>query len=137
MYRQTAVAFLLTLVACVAAACGGSSSATGPSASSIAGTWSGSITSNMAPGSGGAQVSISQTGDSLSGTWGVNGPTSPDSGSLTGTFNGSAVSMTLSPSVPTSCPYRVTATVSGNSMVGTYAAFNCTLPVAGGITLTK
>ncbi len=32
---------------------------------------------------------------------------------------------TLSPSVPTGCPYTVNATVSGNVMTGTYATFNC------------
>ena len=138
MYRRTAFAFLLTLVACGAsAACKGSSSPNGPSTSSVSGTWTGSITSNQAAGSGPARVTLSQTGNNLSGTWSVTGPNSPDSGSLTGSINGSGVSLTLSPSVPTNCPYTVTATVSGNSMNGTYAAFNCTLAVAGGVALTK
>jgi hypothetical protein len=138
MYRQTAFAFLLTLVACGAsAACSGLRSPFGPSTPSVSGTWSGTITSNQVAGSGPARVTISQTDNNLSGSWSVTGPNGPDSGSLTGSVDGSAVSMTLSPSVPTSCPYTATATVSGNSMTGTYAAFNCTLPVAGGITLTK
>jgi hypothetical protein len=138
MYRQTWLAFLLVLAACGAsAACGSSSSPTGPSTHSVNGTWSGSITSNLAVGSGPATVTLSQSGNRLSGTWSVIGPTSPDSGSLTGSVDGSAVSVTLSPSVPTGCPYTATMTVSGNSMTGTYAAFNCTASIAGGIALTK
>ena len=90
MYRRTAFAFLLTLVACGAsAACKGSSSPNGPSTSSVSGTWTGSITSNQAAGSGPARVTLSQTGNNLSGTWSVTGPNSPDSGSLTGSINGS------------------------------------------------
>lgn len=138
MCRQTAFAFVLTLVACGAsAACSGLSKLTGPSTASVSGTWSGTITSNQVAGNGAARVTISQTDDKLSGTWNTTGPNSPDSGSLTGFVDGSAVSMTLSPSVPTSCTSTATVTVSGNSMTGTYAAFNCTVAAAGGIALTK
>ena len=126
----------LVLVAASAVACG-AKSPTGPSTPSLTGTWSGNITSNLSAGSGPARVTISQTGNSVSGIWSVTGPNSPDSGILSGSFDGSVVSMTLSPSVPTGCPYRMTATVVGNSMTGTYAAFDCTLPVAGGVALTK
>jgi hypothetical protein len=45
--------------------------------------------------------------------------------------------MTLTPSVPTLCPYAVTVTVAGNQMTGTYSALNCTAVSSGGISLTK
>ena len=161
MYRQTAIAFLLTfVVGSASAACNSSSPPTGPSTPSVSGTWSGSITSKPAslstavvpgartrpPGaittgyavdSDQARITLSQTDSSLSGSWSTTGPNGTNGGTLTGFIDGSAVSMTLSPSSPTSCPYTATVTVSGNSMTGTYAAFNCTDASAGGIALMK
>jgi hypothetical protein len=64
-------------------------------------------------------------------------PAANDAGNLSGTVSGNGVSMVLSPSVPTYCPYSVNAQVSGNRMDGTYATFNCTVAVTGTINLVK
>lgn len=117
--------------------CGGSSGPTAPSVLQVVGTWSGTITSNQVAGNGPAQITISQSGSTLSGTWNATGPGGPDSGSMTGSVSGNAVTMTLQSSVPTNCPYNVTVTVNGSLMTGTYAAFNCTVAASGGISLTK
>lgn len=129
--RFIALAFALGL-----SACGGSSPAA-PSVLQVAGTWSGSITSNQVSGSGPASVTLAQSGTALSGTWSVTGPDGPNSGALTGTVAGTSVTMTLTPSDPRTCPYNATVNVAGNSMTGTYAAFNCSASASGGISLTK
>jgi hypothetical protein len=131
MKRITLVVALVALVSCG----GGSPSA--PSAVQVAGTWSGSITSNQVAGSGPARITIAQSGSSLTGTWQVTGPNGPDSGNMTGSMNGSSASMSLTPSVPGTCPYSVTATFAGSSMTGTYATQNCTASGSGGVALTK
>ena len=111
-----------------------------PQQFSFNGTWTGPITSNF-PGipPGTATATISQTGSSLSGTWATvyPDPTFNNSGSFSGTASGMSFSGMLSPSDPTACPYTINATVSGNLMSGTYAAFNCTFAVSGSISLTK
>ena len=104
------------------------------------GTWTGPVTSNfpgIPPGTG--TITITQTGSSLSGTWAAvyPDPTFNDSGSFSGTASGMSLSGTLSPSDPTTCPYTINATVSGNLMSGTYAAFDCTVALSGSISLTK
>ena len=88
------------------------------------------------------QETIAQSGTSLSGTWsttftnaGNNSATL--SGTLTGSISGSSVSMSLVPSAPTSCTIPMTATVSGNSMSGTYVSANCSVPDSGSINLTE
>jgi hypothetical protein len=43
----------------------------------------------------------------------------------------------LTPSVPTTCPFNLTATLSGTTMSGTYAAYNCTVAESGTFTATK
>ena len=131
--------FTVVALALIVSACSGDSptSPTGSSTASVQGTWSGTITNSEYGGRGPARVTVSQTGSSLSGTWYAMGPYGADSGSLTGSVSGSAVSITLSPSDPTNCPTKVTAIVSGTSMSGTYAAFNCAAPLSGGVTLTK
>ena len=125
----------------VASGCG-SSAPTSPSTQSIAGTWSGSIINTTPAGqpNGNVVLTLAQTGSTLSGTWSTTYPTSPSSnnaGTLTGSLSGSGASFTLSPSNPTLCPYSATATVTGSSMAGTFAAFNCTIAVAGSFSVTK
>jgi hypothetical protein len=82
-------------------------------------------------------MTLSQDGSSLSGTWNLVGPDGATTGSLTGGAIGSLLAMTLSPSVPTQCPYTVNASVSNTRMTGVYASFNCTVVSSGSIDLTK
>ena len=131
---------------CITAACGGGNSS--PTAAtppppppfSFNGTWTGPIASNV-PGvpPGTATVTITHTGSSLSGTWATVYPDSMfnSAGSFSGTASGMSLEGTLSPSIPTECPYTINATVSGNLMTGTYASFNCSGVLSGTISLTK
>jgi hypothetical protein len=131
MQKLIPLACLLTLVAC------GSSPTSPSAAASVTGTWLGTITSEQVAGSGSARVDFAGTNSNLTGTWSVTGPSGPDSGTLNGAVNGSAVTLTLTPSVPVNCPYAVTATMSGTQLTGTYAATNCSQAVSGGLSLTK
>lgn len=126
-------ALIVTVFLFVAACGGGATAPSAPSTASIAGTWSGTVTSNIEAGAFPTRVTLAQTGSNLSGTW----SSGANSGSLTGALNGSGVSMTMEPSDPRTCPFRMTATVAGSRMTGTYAAFNCTVAASGGITMTR
>jgi len=76
-----------------------------------------------------------QSGSSLSGQWSLNFANGAynNSGSLGGTVTGESLSVLLTPSVPTTCQSRVTATHTSPSIrpmfiEGTYAAINCSVP---------
>jgi hypothetical protein len=102
---------LLILAGCSAAA-----------PSSIAGTWSGTMTDVLA-GPGTLQFSITQSESSLTGTWTMKFPAAanPVGGTLTGTLSGSNVTLVLTNSNPAACAANVTATVSGSTMTGMYS----------------
>jgi hypothetical protein len=126
--------FLLgVLVLC--SACG---SLTGPGSDSLSGSWTG-VTSGSSGGPGAVQTTIGQSGSALSGTWGAQyaNPLNNSSGSLSGKVSGDTVTLTLSPSVPTSCPYTVTAIKSGETLAGTFATFNCQTSQSGTVRLAR
>jgi hypothetical protein len=123
-------------VALHAMACGSSPSS--PSSSSIAGTWTGSITDSLL-GPGSVRITFNQSGGPLTGTWSatfVNGAVT-NGGSFSGSINGSNISAILTPNDPLECPYNLSATRNGNTITGTYAALNCTVVVSGSVTVTK
>jgi hypothetical protein len=137
---------MLTVLAAalVLSACGSdSSSPSSTSSTTIGGNWAGTVTSSgrlAQVGVGTLRTSIGQNGGALSGTWTVSytNPANNNSGSLTGLVTGSSVTLTLTSSVPTACPFNVTATLSGSSsMSGTYATFNCTVADGGQFAATK
>jgi hypothetical protein len=115
--------------------CGGSS--TSPT-STVAGNWSGTISSNVV-GNGTLTMTLLQSGTALSGTWSTTYANSSNnnSGSLAGSVNGAQLGATLTPSVPSTCPYNAAGTLSGTTISGTYAAFNCTVAASGTFTITK
>jgi hypothetical protein len=85
------------------------------------------------------RITFNQSGGPLTGTWSAtfaNGVLT-NSGSLSGSMNGSDISAILTPTDPLTCPYNVTATRNGNTITGTYAAFNCTASVTGSVNVTK
>ena len=112
-------------------------SPTSPSGS-LAGTWTGTVIDSLV-GTGTIRITISQSGSTISGTWASTFPDPADNngGTASGTLSGSSLSATLTPSNPSSCPFNVTATVSGNRMTGTYAVFTCTIAVTGSLELTR
>ena len=133
MTRARGHALVLLSLCLVAAQC--TDSPTSPSAS-LTGTWTGTIQDSLV-GAGTARVTLAQSGSSLSGTWSFTAGADTNSGSLSGSVTGSSLSAMLTPSVPTSCPFQVTATINGNTISGTYAAVNCTVPISGSLSLTR
>lgn len=132
--RPFLVAVALVSLCVLPAACGGSP--TDPSRS-ITGTWTGSITSSLAPGSGPATVTFAQNGQSVTGTWNAVGSNGLSSGTLTGFLNDESLAMTLKPGDIRECSYAVTATVGSSSIAGTYSSIACVGSVSGNLTLTK
>ena len=130
MRRFVSGLILAVLVACT--------ESTGPT-TSLAGNWSGTI-SSVLYGNGAMAFTLAQSSKALSGTWSATfaNAANNDSGSLSGNVSGSAVSIVLTPSNPFTCPFNVTATLSGStSMSGTYAAFNCTVAASGTFVAAK
>jgi hypothetical protein len=120
--RLRMVLIVVSLAATVT--CGGSTPSS-PSTPSLAGTWVGTETDAVA-GTGSLQSTISQSGSTLSGTYALSfsNPIFSNGGTLTGTVNGSSVSMTATPSNPAICPALDAATVNATAtqITGTYAA---------------
>lgn len=129
-------------LALVLAGCGGDSdrvgSPTRPPTFTFTGTWIGSA-QDSAAGNGGIRATLSQSGNTVTGTWLIQFPAAgfQNSGSVSGTTAGSSMTVVLEPSDPRTCPYRLTASGAGNQMTGTYAAFDCTVSVAGSIIATR
>jgi hypothetical protein len=127
-HLRLALIFVL-LVATVG--CGKSSSPASPSPPSLTGTWVG-------PGffTGTLTFQLAQSGTSLTGPWTSTqtnppplggGETIPGpSGTLTGSANGSSVSITFAEKSGPTCPFPivVSAAVNGNQMTGSYATQN-------------
>ena len=137
--RFRAVLIILSLVATVNC---GSSSPSSPSTPSLTGTWVGTEIDTVA-GTGAAQSIITQSGSALSGTYSLTftNPIFSNSGSLSGSVNGSTVSLTATPSNPLICPAADTATLNAaaTQLTGTYAAISsCNLThQMGSFTATK
>jgi hypothetical protein len=136
------------VVACLVAAAACGTSPAVPSAPTLTGTWTGggffqSCFDGVCQPNGTLTLQLTQSDASLAGTWTStqflgDGP----SGTMSGSVNGSSVSMTFNIGVLTpdcTFPIRVTATVdaSRSQMTGTYATVSCSLVLAGNITWTK
>lgn len=82
---------------------------------------------------------MAQNGSSVNGSWNVaySNAANNNAGSLTGIITGSSVTLTLTPGVPTACPFNVTASIAGSSLSGTYATFNCTVADGGQFNAAK
>jgi hypothetical protein len=121
--------------------CGKSSSPASPSPPSLTGTWVGpgffkSCVDTTCQPTGTSTFQLTQSGSSLTGPWTSTqsipppiggGETIPGpSGTLTGSVNGSGVSITLAEKSGPTCPFPivVTATVSASQMTGSYATQN-------------
>lgn len=117
--------------------CGGSDSPAAPSFT-FSGNWQG-VAQDSAAGTGVFRATLTQNGSSVTGTWFIQFPAAAfqNSGSVSGTATNTSLSLTLTPSDPTTCPFRLSANASGNQMSGTYAAFNCTGSIAGTFTASR
>src|SRR2546426_642438 len=126
---------LMGLLAASLSGCGGVP--TSPSVTSVAGTWAGSNTNSLAPGSRPAQATFAQSGTNLSGTWSATTPGGTETGSLSGSIAGNAVSVSFFSALPQgACHYAVTATVSGTQMTGAWTTVTCSTAATGTLTLT-
>jgi hypothetical protein len=101
------------------------------------GTWAGTMTSDNLAAAGSIRATISQANGLLSGTWASSNSNSTNGGMVSGSVNGSSVSVTLTPGLTSTCALTVTATVNGTQMTGTFDAVSCATVVKGSITLTK
>lgn len=94
----------------------------------LTGTYLGTTSDSFA-GLGYVGVNIVQSGASLSGTWGVLYASAVAAGPLTGTVNGTGVSMTFTTPVAGFCPLVLTGTVPSSGQVtswtGGYSGTNC------------
>lgn len=119
---------LIILTFAITVSCG--SSTTSPS-SPLSGTWTGTLTDSVA-GAGTTQATITESGMTLTGTYTDTFPSLPianNSGTLSGTVNGSSVSITTSPSSAVICAVLETGTLNAAStqVTGTYASVSsCT-----------
>ena len=140
MRRLTYVGIgLVMMIWVVLAGCGGDDD---KNDAHVAGTFRGTIQDSIA-GTGTIIVTLAQDGSDLRGTYQTTfaDPRNNGAGSVDGEVDGNAVTLTASPSVtpfvPTACPFNVTAIVNGDQISGTYAAFNCTVAVSGTVNLTR
>lgn len=81
---------------------------------------------------------VADSGTSVAGNYGIKAVILDVSGTVSGTLNGSALELTLTPGATSNdCPYRITATWQGDRITGTYAAFNCFVRSDGSLNLKK
>lgn len=124
--------FLFAVVAALAlAGCGG-----GSGSADLTGAWTGTASGVQ----NGAQLvqtinlALSQNGTVVNGTF---NSTSGNTGSVTGTFNGSSFEGNLIPSVPNNCPGKFVVFYSNNKLEGTGASYNCTVAVSYTISIHR
>jgi hypothetical protein len=133
-HRPFVIRPFVALLVCLAVAGGCGLNPNNPS--SITGTWVGTVVSaSLGPGS--TQLTLTQSGSSITGTFANTfpGTTSSASGQLTGTLNGSAFTAALA--APNGCVRTWTGTWSGRALSGKIAtAGGCATVDSGTFSLT-
>jgi hypothetical protein len=110
-------------ILCAAAAACGSGGPAAPSSASFAGTWVGT-----AGGGSNLQLTVTQSGDALSGAWTVvDQGGHQSSGTVDGRATGTAMSATLALDPPTTCPINVSGTLDATAthIAGNVASVGC------------
>ncbi len=124
--------FLIAAAATLAlAGCGG-----GGDSADITGAWTGTASGvvNGAPLVQTINLALSQNGTVVNGTF---NSTSGNTGSVTGTFNGSSFEGNLIPSVPNNCPGKFVLFYSNNKLEGSSASYNCTVAFSSTISIRR
>jgi hypothetical protein len=120
--------------------CGSDPSPTTPTPppANFNGNWVGAVQDSVV-GQGLARLTLTQSGSTVTGSYATSypNPNYNGGGNFSGQASGSSISGTIQQSVATACPYTVNATLSGNTISGTYAAFNCTSVDTGTFSLTR
>ena len=130
--------FLIAATAFVAACA--AKSTTAPPQFNVTGSWTGSV-SDALRGSGSLTLSLTQTGDTVNGTWStVYADTASNiGGKAIGHVVGSTFTVLLRPLNPPTCqygPFQVTATQSSStSLAGTYMNIQCAIADSGSISV--
>jgi hypothetical protein len=106
----------------------GPTAATGPTAPTLEGTWSGTWQTDVAQVSGTFTWEIEATADGFTGTIDVEGTSCISSGSVDVTLDGDRITVGL---VQAEEPVTFTGTISGDQMSGTYDAGTCPPPNSG------
>jgi hypothetical protein len=127
-------AAMLFLSACA----GGSSGGNSTPSFSYSGTWTGTINDSLA-GAGSITVTLVQAGSNIAGTWQALFPAvgGSNGGNVVGVIDNTQVIAQLNPSDPATCPFDVVAVRSGNTLSGTYAAFDCSIAVTGTLVVSR
>jgi hypothetical protein len=104
----------------------------------IAGTWKGTVSDSQL-GTGTVTATINQSNAVVTGTWAATytNAANNNNGSLSGTVDGSNVSILLKPSAVNSCGIQLSATSDGKTMSGNYSTVQCTETVTGQISVTR
>jgi hypothetical protein len=134
-HRHFAIRSFVALLALLAVATGCGPNPNSPT--SITGTWVGTSVSSITAATFSFQLTLSQSGSSITGTFvgSTQGATTSASGALTGTLNGSAFTVALAFANP--CVRTWTGTWSGTTLSGTYASSSgCANMDSGTFTLT-
>jgi hypothetical protein len=82
------------------------------------------------------RLTLGAADSTVAGTYRIKAIILDVSGIVSGTLNGSALSLTLTPSGD-ECPYRINGTWSGDRITGSYEAFNCFVRSDGTLDLEK
>lgn len=133
---------VLMIAAAFAAAACAAKSTTAPPQFNVTGSWSGPMSDHML-GASTVSLSLSQAGDSVTGTWAtVYADTSHNiGGNVVGHVVGSSLIILLKPLSPPTCqygPFQFTATESNaTTLAGTYASVECPFPDSGSISVVS
>lgn len=134
MKRVFMIAAAIAVAACAA------KSTTAPAQFNVSGDWAGSM-SDALLGASTVSFALTQTGDSVTGTWAtVYADTTKDiGGSVVGNVVGSTLTMLLKPASPPTCqygPFQFTATESSaTTLAGTFSAVQCPIADSGSISV--
>lgn len=101
------------------------------------GYWSGYLL-DTAGGRGAIVADLVQTGSfSVEGRWEATFSWGVTSGILVGLIQSDGLLLELHPNDQSACPFSGLAELSGYTIAGAYTAFNCSVPIAGSVSLTK
>ena len=101
------------------------------------GYWSGRLI-DTAGGRGAVTATITQTGNAIvEGSWEATFSWGTTSGTILGLIQSEGLFVELYPDDPTACPFSGLAELSGFTIAGAYTAFDCSVPIAGSLSMTK
>jgi hypothetical protein len=101
----------------------------------VSGNYRGTIQDSLV-GSGTITATLAEDDGRVTGTFQTSFPQGNGGGNVSGSRTDNALTLTVIPTVATVCPVNVTATIDGDEIRGTYAAFSCSVAETGNFTMT-